>query len=142
MRPKAETETIQETLADNETVLDGLGDGTRLVEIEETDSYQSRHSYRIETAYGEEYRLDDERRAKLWYCLYSITGGFSKPDRNDVPLEVVLEGRPAVSTYLYAVQGLSSEDVAETFGFGSKRTVWDYLSEIRGEAREAFGVDP
>lgn len=141
MRANVGAETTQQVLADNENVLDEIGDGTRLVEIEDTETNQQNTKYRIETAFDEEYRLDDARRAKLWYALYALTGGFSKPDRrDDVPLAIALEGRPAVATYMYAVGGHSSDTVADTIGV-VQRTVWDYLSEIRSDARE-LGVDP
>lgn len=130
-------ETRQDTLAENETVLLELDDGSRLVEVDDSESYQDPLSYRVETSFGDEITLagdidqDGERRARLWIHLYDLVGGFKKPSRpTTIPLDVVVDGKPAVATYLYSVEEWDSESVADRLDV-SRRTVWDYLSEIR-----------
>lgn len=118
----------QDVLPESESVLVELEDGTRLVEIDGS-------KYRVSTPFGDGDELEDERRARLWIALYSVVDGFERPPNMStaIPLDVVLAGKPAVSTYLYAVRGHESEDVAELLDV-KRGTVWDYLSEIRGRA--------
>lgn len=127
----------QDVLDRNETVLVELDDGTRLVEIDDRDSYPDRKSYRVESAYGDVVALDDERRAELFIKLYAAVGGFSRDESTQivVPIDVVTHGKAAVATYLHAVSGLDSETIADRLGV-SRRTVWDYWSSIRTDAAD------
>ena len=135
------TETTQTVLDENESVEIELDDGARLIEIDDPDRYDS-VEYRIETPIASPETLEDARRAELWIALYALTGGFRPPTiaGSYVPVDVALEGTPAIAVYLYAVAGQSSEDIADRFGFDSRRTVWDYLSTIRRRAADQ-GVD-
>lgn len=128
-------ESRQDVLDENESVVVELEDGSRLVEIVDPDSYRDRFSYRVETVYAGTNTFDDERRAKLMLDLYVVVDGFERPESVAVaiPLDVVLAGRAAVATYLYAVRGWSSESVADRLDV-SRRTVWEYLSDVRREA--------
>lgn len=134
-----EAETTQDVLDANETVVVELDDGSRLIEIEDADSYQDRFSYRVSTPYDADATVDDERRAKLWVALYALVDAFERPmgPSASIPLPVVLEGSAAVAVYLYAVRGWESESVADTLDV-SRRTVWDYLHDIRDQSPLTF----
>lgn len=124
-------DTTQDTIADNETVLEDFDDGARLVEVEDQETIIDRLSYRITTPYDVgDFEQSSEKVARLWFDLYRLVDGFSKPERGAIPHDVALEGRPAIACWLYAVEGYSSEDVAEKLDV-KRRTVWDYFSEIR-----------
>lgn len=129
------SETTQDVLDEHERVLVELFDDSRLVEVEDPDSYRDRYSYRVETATGFEKTFEDGRRAKHMIALYALVDAFEEPAPFPVaiPLDVVTAGRPAVATYLYAVREWSSEDVANALDV-SRRTVWDYLYDVRQAA--------
>lgn len=126
----------QDVLSEHETVLVELADGTRLVEIVDPDAYRDRYSYRIDTP-DESHAVDDERRAKLWASLYALVDGFepagSRTRVESIPLAVALEGKPAIASYLYAVNGLGSKQVADLLDV-RRRTIWDYFSRLRHAA--------
>lgn len=84
-----------------------------------------------------ELHFDDSKRAALHTSLLIALGDFSQQDVGDdgVPLEVALDGRPAIAAYLYAVQEEPTRSIAATLGV-DRRTVWDYWSKIRQRARE------
>lgn len=125
-----ESNSTQDVLSAHETAVRELDDGSRVIEIEDPDSYRDRLSYRVTTMYGDDVEIDEERRAKLWLDLYDLVGGFKRSEAGSIPTDVVIEGRPAVAAYLYAVRQCETEHVADRLEV-SKRTIWDYLSEVR-----------
>jgi hypothetical protein len=119
--------TRQDVLDENETVVGELDDGARLVKIE-TEQGDTR--FRFEPPHESTRPIDDKTRAKLWFVLYALAEGFSTPsDPTHVPVDVALEGKPAVAAWLYAV-GHDSDAVADRLGV-SRKTVWDYMSRVR-----------
>jgi len=84
-----------------------------------------------------ELHFDDGKKAVLYISLLITVGDFDQKDVGDdgVPLEVALDGRPAIAAYLYAVQEEPTREIAGTLGM-DRRTVWDYWSKIRKRARE------
>lgn len=127
--------TTQDTLDRHESVVVELDDGTRLIEH---DPDGDDVSYRIETPY-DSMTLDDERRARLWIAVYGIVDGFKLPgppsSSPSIPVPVVVAGRAEIMSYLHAVRGWRSDDIAETFDVGRK-TVWDHWSRVRTQAED------
>jgi hypothetical protein len=128
-------ERTQDTIDENETVLEDFDDGARLIEVVDKESYRDRESYRIETPFdSDSFEFTSEKRARLWFDLYRLVGGFAVPQAGAIPHDVGLEGTPAIACWLYAVEGFDSESVADSMGI-KRRTVWDYFSEIRDRRR-------
>lgn len=127
--------TTQDTLSANERVVVELDDGTRMIERDESavepddgDAWR----YRIETPY-DDVRLADERQARLWVAVYALVDGFELPDAIAIPVPVVVAGRPYVVSYLHAVRGWRTRDIAETFDI-TRKSVWDHWSRVRTQA--------
>ena len=75
------------------------------------------------------------RQAKTLDGLWERTGGFVVTDDEDlIPVDVSLEGKPAIATYLTIVHQLESSEVADQLGI-SANTVHQYMAGISGESR-------
>lgn len=81
-----------------------------------------------------------KRKAYALAELYDRTGGFSSPREVKIPVEVAVEGKPAISAYLWAVEGYdhqrwgrSSVTVEDFIGI-QPDTFTKYIREfIRGD---------
>jgi hypothetical protein len=127
--------STQDVLDANETVVDEYDDGSRLVEIEHDGDDEA--TYRLELhASGRHFDDLGEERARLAFDVYTLVGGFDVPhDIGPIPLPVATEDRRTIAAYLFALEEYSYDDVADALDVQT-RTVWDYVSTVRGRARD------
>ena len=75
------------------------------------------------------------RQAKTLDGLWERTDGFAVTDDVDlIPVDVAVEGKPVIATYLKIVHQLESSVVADRLGISSN-TVGQYMAGVSGESR-------
>lgn len=114
--------------------------GTEDLKLIQDPSDQTPKSFRLTYTApfrGEvERHFEDGRRAVLYTSLLLSVGFFDKDDVGDrgIPVDVALDGRPAIAAYLHAVWGEPTREIAGRMGVDVE-TVWDYWSQVRQRAR-------
>lgn len=114
--------------------------GTEDLKLIQHPSDQTPKSFRLTyTAPFQEVErhFEEGRKAVLYTSLLMSVGYFDKDDVGDrgIPLEIALDGRPAIAAYLHAVWGKPTREIAGRMGVDVE-TVWDYWSQVRQRARD------
>ena len=132
----------QQTLNPEETVVEELSDGTRLLELPDGAGAVVEKYGAPDAADGVEYwrvEYQDYRDARLHAGLWLRVDGFDRPDRSSdkfVPLDVATEGRETLAAWLMTSGGSgikgSREVVADRLDV-TVDTVSRYLSKVRAE---------
>jgi len=91
----------------------------------------------VKTPKGKVFEFDDgnwelnKYRAEATASLWCRTGGFEiVEDSSLVPVKIAVMGKPAIATYLDAIQKISREEISEILGV-SEGTVGQYVSKVR-----------
>lgn len=126
----------QETLADNETVVGELSDGMRLIRTPEKGIIRPpSDSGRQERHY------DQWKDAALFFGLWLETNGWTDhyptSGSDQIPVEIVAEGKDAVAAYIRCGTGVinTRESVSRMLNV-SEQTVSNYWNRIRYEVEE------
>lgn len=129
--PDGELDTEPDSLA---TTVAKTDSNDRLLRIDQGDSAGKWIFYPDEDLWGWAMTFESEKDAMLYFGLWLRTGGFSTPETpsQNVPIEVVREGRDAVAAYLLIGTGVknSRQYVAGKLDV-SKQTVSNYANRVR-----------
>ena len=129
--PDGELDTEPDSLA---TTVAKTDSNDRLLRVDQGDSAGKWIFYPDEDLWGWAMTFESEKDAKLYFGLWLRTGGFSTPETpsQNVPIEVVREGRDAVAAYLLIGTGVknSRQYVAGKLDV-SKQTVSNYANRVR-----------
>lgn len=115
------------------------------LELSDEEAFRRARNINLDTP-DEVVRLDDQvsearnrpDRAALLAMLYDQVGEFNfrhddvavtDPEDARIPVQIAVHGRAATACY-FAVHGLSNDQIAESFGVGS-RTISQYISDFQ-----------
>lgn len=130
LAPDGEIETEADSLAQTVAKIDG----NRLLKVTEGDSTGEWIVYPDEDRFGWAFEFKHEKDARLLFGLWARTGGFNAPESpsQNVPIEVVRQGRDAVAAYLLVGTGVKNSRafVAKKLDV-SEQTVSNYANRVR-----------
>lgn len=67
------------------------------------------------TPQGEEFDFSSLRKGRIWTKLWELTGGIPiTEDKDLIPIDIAVQGKPAIAAYLHTVHELSFESIADT----------------------------
>lgn len=86
----------------------------------------------VETSDGRRFERNDRKAAIALATLFEVFDELQPSERKDgfVPVEVALEGKPAIATYLVGVHEMTAREVAEVMGV-NPATVQKYLTRFK-----------
>jgi hypothetical protein len=132
--PKRETVTIEQYIENKRSLETGYASEQFYQIVSPADDTinikKTRSGYQ-----GPVFRVSPTTQAKTFDALWERVGGFQISDHKVlIPVDVAMEGKPAIAAYLKTAQQLGMGEVAEQLEI-SPTTVRQYLAGISGNSR-------
>jgi predicted DNA-binding protein (UPF0251 family) len=110
-------------------------DGSKVLRTENRKcEYRSADGKSVTFKNGLDDRSRSHIRRAISYAELEQRLGTGFDEEAQVPVSVAVEGKPAMATYLWGVEGLEIDEISSLIGV-SNRTVSQYLTDVRKGGR-------